>query len=302
MRTRKRELSRGATPGAGWRRRAGAGLALAALLLLPAASARALPAGYQLVVADEFDGPALDASLWAHRLTGPRRDAVNTPEAVRFDGAGHLVIDTWTEDGVHYTGMIGSQERFEQRYGWFEARIDFDDAPGMWSAFWLQSPDLGLYLGDPGRSGVEMDIVEHDLFSSVASTPIWHGALHWDGYGAAHQFRNHLEPMPGIGDGFHVYALEWTPTALRFYYDGALVWDASDGPISHRAEFLILSSEVEDSLINSIPAGGYGGRSESAARMIVDYVRVYALPEPGAGALGGAALLAAAALGLGRRP
>jgi len=283
------------------RRRLWASLALAALVLLHAAPGRAVPSGYRLVVADEFDAPALDASLWEHRLPGPRRHAVNTPEAVRVDGAGHLVIDTWTEDGVHYTGMIGTQGRFEQRYGWFEARIDFDDAPGMWSAFWLQSPDMGLYLGDPGRAGVEMDIVEHDLFSSVASEPIWHGALHWDGYGAEHKLANYLEPVPGIGDGFHVYALEWTPTALRFYYDGALVWDASAGPISHRAQFLILSSEVEDSIINRIPAGGYGGRSESAARMVVDYVRVYAVPEPGRGSLAAALLLAAGALGLGRQ-
>jgi beta-glucanase (GH16 family) len=258
-----------------------------------------VPQGYALVLEDGFDGGDLDAAIWDQRLPGPRRDAVNTPEAVRLDGQGHLVIDTWTEGGIHYTGMIGSQDRFEQRYGWFEARIDFDDAPGMWSAFWLQSPDMGSFLGDPERAGVEMDIVEHDLFTSVASEPVWHGALHWDGYGAEHQFTNHLEPTPGIGDGFHTYALEWTPTALRFFYDDGLIWDASAGPISQRAEFLILSSEVEDSLINRIPVGGYGSRQTSTTRMVVDYVRVYSVAEPGACVL--ATFVLAAALA-GRRP
>jgi beta-glucanase (GH16 family) len=167
----------------------------------------------------------------------------------------------------------------------------------MWSAFWLQSPEMGSFIGDPARAGVEMDIVEHDLFSSVASLPIWHGALHWNGYGADHEFANHLEAIPGLGDGFHTYALEWTPTALRFHYDGALIWDASAGPISQRSEYLILSSEVEDSILDRIPVGGYGSRSESAARMVVDYVRVYAVPEPGTGALCGALLLS-----LGLRP
>jgi len=254
-----------------------AGVACLALLSAPAG---AVPAGYVLTLGDEFDGDMLDETIWENRLPGPRRHAVNTAEAVRLDGEGHLVIDTWTEGGVHYTGMVGTQGRFEQTYGWFEARIDFHDAPGMWSAFWLQSPDMGSFLGDPGRAGVEMDIVEHDLFTSVATLPIWHGALHWDGYGPEHKFRNSLVPMPGIGDGFHTYALEWTPTTLHFYYDGMLVWDASVGPISHRAEFLILSSEVENSLINGIPAGGYGLRSETTPRMTVDYVRVYAAPEP----------------------
>ncbi|NNL68206.1 MAG: glycoside hydrolase family 16 protein [Myxococcales bacterium] len=274
--------------------------ALLLALLLPATPAAAVPAGYALVLADEFDGPTLDPAIWEHRLPGPRRDAVNTPEAVRL-ADGRLMIDTWTEDGVHYTGMIGSQGRFEQQYGWFEARIDFDDAPGMWSAFWLQSPDMGSFLGDPGRAGVEMDIVEHDLFNSVATEPIWHAALHWDGYGSEHQFKNGLIPMPGIGDGFHTYALEWTPTTLRFFYDDQLLWEPT-GPISHRPEFLILSSEVEDSIINRVPAGGYGTRAESTTRMVVDYVRVYqAVPEPGASVPALLGVLATAAMATPRR-
>jgi len=275
------------------------GLALAAIVGLHALPARAVPAGYLLTLADEFDGSALDAAIWDHRFPGPRRQAINTPDAVRLDGAGHLVIDTWTENGVHHTGMIGSEGRFEQTYGWFEARIDFYDAPGMWSAFWLQSPDNGVLIGDPEHAGVEMDIVEHDLFTSVTTQPTWHGALHWDGYGADHKMSDFLEPIPGLGDGFHTYALEWSPTALRFYYDDALVWDASAGPISRRSEYLILSSEVESSIINTVPVGGYGLRSQSTARMVVDYVHVFALPEPGAGLLAGMGLLAL--LGVGRR-
>jgi len=267
--------------------------ALASIVLAAAAPAGAVPAGWTLTLADEFDGPALDPAIWDHRLPGPRRQAVNTSDAVAFDGAGHLVIDTWTEDGTHYTGMIGTQGRFEQAYGWFEARIRFEDAPGMWSAFWLQSPDMGSFLGDPGRAGVEMDVVEHDLFTSVATQPTWHAALHWDGYGAEHKFADALVATPDIGDGFHVYALEWTPTVLRFYYDGALLWDASAGPISQRAEFLILSSEVEGSLLNQLPPAGYGPRSGAHPRMLVDWVHVYALPAPG-----GAALVASAGLGL----
>jgi len=269
-------------------------------LVAEAAPAAAVPAGWALTLADEFDGPALDPTIWEHRLPGPRRQAVNTPDAVSFDGAGNLVIDTWTEEGTHYTGMIGTQGRFEQAYGWFEARIRFEDAAGMWSAFWLQSPDMGSFLGDPERAGVEMDVVEHDLFTSVATQPTWHAALHWDGYGPEHKFRDSLAPMPDIGDGFHVYGLEWTPTALRFYYDGALLWDASAGPISKRAEFLILSSEVEGSLLNQLPPGGYGPRSGAHPRMLVDWVHVYALPAPGAAVLAASVGLGLAALR--RRP
>src|SRR5262249_31658613 len=111
-------------------------LLLLLLALLPT-GARAVPIGYTLTPPGELDGTARDTSPWDYGLSGPRRDAVNTPDAIHLDGDGHLVIDTWTAaDGTNYTGMIGTQGRFEQRYGYFEARIDFDGAPGMWSAFW----------------------------------------------------------------------------------------------------------------------------------------------------------------------
>lgn len=266
-------------------------LSLVSALLFAPPGAGAVPAGYVLTFEDEFDGTTLDASKWDHRLPGPRRDAVNTPDAVRLDGEGHLVIDTWTEDDVHYTGMIGTEGLFAQRYGWFEARIDFDGSPGMWSAFWLQSPTLGAIIGDPGSSGVEMDIVEHDLFGSQAGAPYWHGGLHWDGYGAHHKVRSRAIAVPDIADGFHTFALEWTPDALRFYYDDQLMW-APQPIISHVAQYMILSSEVLDSFLTAIPEGGYGSRDESTTRMRVDWVRAWALvPEPTTAVLLGAGLL-----------
>jgi beta-glucanase (GH16 family) len=105
--------------------------------------------------------------------------------------------------------------------------------------------------------------------------------------------------VAGLGDGgFHVFALEWTPDAYRFYVDGQLVWEPVDPPISHRGEFIVLSSEVESiaSFSGFIPEGGFGARDESTTRMVVDYVRVYqVVPEPGTGLLGalGLTLLAA---------
>jgi beta-glucanase (GH16 family) len=269
-------------------------LLLLLLALLPL-GARAVPLGYVLTFADEFDGTALDTSVWDYRLSGPRRDAVNTPDAVHLDGDGHLVIDTWTAaDGTNYTGMVGTQGRFEQRYGYFEARIDFDGAPGMWSAFWLQSPTMGQMIGDPAHAGVEMDVVEHDLFASVPSGPYWHAALHWDGYGSSMKAADKAIVVPDIADGFHTFGLEWTSDALRFYYDDRLMWSAPK-VISQVPEFMILSSEVMDSFLSQIPEGGYGDRSESTTRMSVDWVHVYsAVPEPATGALFGAGLLALA--------
>src|SRR5437660_4572425 len=72
---------------------------------------------YTLAWHDEFDGTKLDESKWTHYAPGPRRDAVNLPEAVTLDGKGHLVITTSRVDvpdpknpgatrPEYHTGMI----------------------------------------------------------------------------------------------------------------------------------------------------------------------------------------------------
>jgi beta-glucanase (GH16 family) len=216
-------------------------------------------------------------------------------DAVSVAG-GVLTITTYTEDGIHYTGMLGSQGRFEQAYGYWEARIDFDDAPGMWSAFWLQSPTNGNPLGDPALAGVEIDIVEHH--DTGGPVDLSNRALHmlfWDGYGPEGRSRIGLSPELGLADGFHTYGLLWTPSGYEFSING-LQTASFEGPVSRVPEYIVLSSEVEPgALAGSVPAGGYGSLEESAVKLVVDYVRVYAVPEPGAGpALAcGLALLAA---------
>ena len=226
---------------------------LAALVALPA-SAAAAPT---LTFADEFNGLALDRTRWSHRATGPRFDAVVTPDAVSV-GGGALTIKTYTLAGTHYTGMIGTQRLgpvgFEQTYGWFEARMRFASASGQWSAFWLQSPTLGMPLGDPARAGVEMDVAEHRVRCVTAPAPTApevcgpdsdisdriQQALIWDGYGPESKSLVKLsDPLPGLGNGsWHTWTLRWTPDDLTFYYDGVPTWYTT-GPISRRSQYLV---------------------------------------------------------------
>jgi beta-glucanase (GH16 family) len=272
-------------------------IAAAALAGRPLAAA-ALPDGYALVWSDEFSGDQLDRSRWTYHDPGPRREAVNIEEAARLDGAGHLVIDTWTQDEVHYTTIVSSEGLFEPTFGWFEARVEFHGAPGMWSAFWLQSPRMGAVIGDAVGSGVEIDVQEHraECAPGCDISDFWQGAFHWDGYGADHKAINAQRRVAGLREGFHTYALEWTPDAYRIFVDGELLWQPVGVPVSHAPEYVLLSSEVESVLLwaGEVPAGGYGPRSGDHPRMVVDYVRVYQLvPEPGSApllALGLAAL------------
>jgi beta-glucanase (GH16 family) len=234
------------------------------------------PSAWSLTFSDDFSGSSLDAAKWANRLPGPRNSAINTANAVTV-GGGLLTITTYTDAGVNYTGMIGTQDKFEQTYGYFEARMKFHTSPGQWSAFWLQSQTYGNPVGDPAHAGTEIDIVEHRAVNPSSTDLRGHDytALHWDGYATDHQqVAKSNGPLPGLGnDTWHTYGLKWSPTGYEYYFDDTLLWTVTQA-VSQRSEYMILSSEVRDAnWAGNVPAGGYGS---SVTNVQVDYVHVYA--------------------------
>ena len=238
--------------------------------------------GWTLVWNDEFDGTKLDTAKWGYWLTGTRRNAVNTPTAVSV-GGGAVTIATYTSGGTHYTGMISTSGTYLPAYGYIEARINFGETAGMWSAFWMQSPTMGNPIGDAETAGTEIDICEHRFVDGSATNIDSKivGNIHWDGYGASHKSVGYDSGNLSLGSGYHVYGMEWTTTTQRFYIDGVLKWtvnDATASPVAQRSEFIILSSEVDDTSTTwagTIPAAGYGSLLTTTTKMVVDYVRVY---------------------------
>lgn len=233
------------------------------------------PPGYELKWRDEFEGTELDKTKWTYWEPGQRRHALNVPEAVTV-ADGNLTITTYTEGNQHFTAMVTTEGLFEAHYGYYEARIQWADAPGTWSAFWSYSRNME----DPNShavDGMEIDIVEHRA-TDEEGRPIPGKAnftLHWDGYEHRHNGAGFQTPDIGLDDGFHLYGLEWTPEAYRFFVNGQLYWETK-GPISRHPQFLILSTEVESGLWSSkTPEGGYGDRASSNVKLVVDYVRFY---------------------------
>jgi len=229
-------------------------------------SSAAPPAGYTLEWEDNFDGLTLDETKWSHRSLGPRRDAVNVVEAVTLTGEGTLKITTSKVGDEYHTGMIGTQGKFERAFGYWEARIKLQDQEGHWSAFWLQSPTIGNPIGDTLVAGTEIDVVEYhsNWGDGLQNT------LHWDGYGTDHKSAAKSATIAGLKDGFHTFAVLWTPNEYVFYTDGIETWRTSTA-LSHRTQYAILSLEV----------GTWAGNIANAVlpdSMEVDYVRWYAPP------------------------
>lgn len=236
------------------------------------------PPNYQLEWSDEFNGSELDKAKWVHWSQGQRRHAVDVPEAVSIED-GNLVIKTYTENNIHYTGVVATEGLFERQYGYWEARILFSDSTGTFSDFWLQSPTIGVPLNDPGKAGVEIDIVEHRDFdnNSYHISGINSINLHWGDYGE-HRGWDGIETEDlGLNVGYHIYALEWTKDYYKFYIDNKLVWTHT-GVISHRPQFIIFSTEVQDMLWSGpIPKAGYGSKDNTTVKMKVDWVRYFKL-------------------------
>lgn len=247
------------------------------------------PSGYVLAWSDEFDGSTLDTNKWNQRLPGPRNDAVNTANAVSVTN-GVLTITTYTEGGINFTGMIGTENLYMPLYGYIEARINFNDSPGEWSAFWMTAMSM-VIPGDPHINGTEIDIVEHRAVNAnnVVNYNRAVANIHWDGYGSDHKTVGSPTVGSNLSTGWHLFAITWTPNVQNFYYDGVFVWGVTNStaqdpippavPVSQRSEYLILSSEVRDAnWAGTIPVGGYGDRTNSVTKMNVDYVRSYTLP------------------------
>ena len=234
--------------------------------------------GYVMTFEDEFNNSVLNPRHWKAQDEN-RRDARNSPRAVTIQG-GLLTLTTFTEAGKHFTGFVTSSGKFEQTFGYFEAKIRFANAPGMWAAFWMMPKTYGKSK-DPAKAtvdGVEIDIVEHlAQFGGTYDTTI-----HWGGYGPPLQNtrtkRN--KPAHGANEGWHTYAVRWEPEGYTFYYDGQLAWSApKEIPVSQAAQHLLLTCEVKDKgWAGAIPAGGFGSATESKVKMEIDWVRAWKIP------------------------
>jgi beta-glucanase (GH16 family) len=247
-----------------------------------AGSPGALP-GFRLVWSDEFDGPAgqkLSADKWVYETGGSGwgnnqlEYDTDRAENASLDGSGALVITARQEStmGNSYTSArLKTQGKFEHTYGRYEARMRLPFGQGMWPAFWMLGTDIGS-AGWPTCG--EIDIMEN-----VGKEPsIVHGTIHGPGYsgGAGLGAPYALPGGARFADDYHVFAVEWEETAIRWYVDGELYGTRTPSDLSGKRwvydhPFFIL--------LNLAVGGQWPGNPDGTTTfpqtLRVDYVRVY---------------------------
>lgn len=242
------------------------------------------PRAWRLLWQDEFDGDRIDPGSWSHQVfpgidSGNRelQHYTNRPENSRVEN-GRLVIEAHREDylGHAYTSArLHTVGKMDFTYGRVEASVRIPSTPGIWPAIWMM-PSRSEY----GRWPLSGEI---DILESVNDADEIYGTIHYGRPQHAHSGTPYKpvdaqgQPLDLVND-FHVYAIEWDPTEIRWYFDGVhygtqTEWmtPGHDFPAPFDRDF---------HLIANVAVGGNwpGPPNESSVfpqRMEIDWIRVY---------------------------
>jgi beta-glucanase (GH16 family) len=255
-----------------------AGAALADDVTLTADGAPPAPTGWTQIWGDEFDGATVDASKWRVEnafLIKNNEQQYYAPDDVYVQN-GKLILRSqarWYDGHPYTSGLVDTQGRFAQVHGRWEIRAKLPAGKGLWPAHWMM----------PVRPVWPPEI---DIMEATGDLP-WRVvmSLHWGSMGP------NGEPPWQIGhtdntqywgadhsQGFHTFAIEWWPDALVWFVDGVQRFASVRQEVPDEPFYLILNSAV---------GGDWPGSPDGSTVFPqfheIDYVRVYAPSNPGAG-------------------
>ncbi|HET9499766.1 MAG TPA: glycoside hydrolase family 16 protein [Marmoricola sp.] len=233
---------------------------------------------------DDFEGTALDRSVWTPQRTAP--SGSNGVYACYADTADNIAVsggelrltaraDAAPQDcgattpGTYYTGAtVMTYHTFSQQYGRFEARMKNTAAqvPGLHEAFWMWPDDRYSPIAWPASG--EIDVAETYSQYPDLAVPYLHYTADDNG-----------GPVPGLNTAWNchaargvwnTYTLEWTPERLSIYVNGSLcLQNTSADPAFHKPYLLLLSQAI------GVGTNAVTAETPFPATVSVDYVRAW---------------------------
>ncbi|MFT7562073.1 MAG: beta-glucanase (GH16 family) [Flavobacteriales bacterium] len=248
-----------------------------------------------MVWSDEFDTDgAIDANKWTHEEWAPGRvnnewqRYTNRTENVRNEG-GKLIIEARKDNymGDEYSsGRIHSSGKADLLYGRIEVKAKLPNGVGTWPAIWMMPSDVYTYATtcdattgwdddcDAWPNSGEIDIMEHVGYDTGKVHATVHNIA---GYWVNGQQRQASIWEPTVDDGFHTYAIEWSPDRIDMFLDGSLYYTY----INQRTGWQQWPYDHEFHVILNLVVGGDWGGVAGVdpniwpQRLEVDYVRMY---------------------------
>ncbi len=241
---------------------------------------------WNIVWSDEFNGAAIDTSVWAFDIGNGSGGWGNNEleyytssfqNAYVSGGLLNIVARQQSMGGRNYTSArMKTQGLFSKTYGRFEWRAKFPQGAGFWPALWM----LGTNINSAGWPACgEIDVMENNGSSPTNVQ----GSIH-SGSDATKVYT-----LPGSSvTNFHSYLLEWTPNAINWFVDGLLYesqtnWSSSLGAYPEpfdRPFFLIMNLAIGGNYLGNPSTNTINAGSAFPATMQVDYVRIYDQTSP----------------------
>ena len=245
------------------------------------------PPHMKLVWSDEFNGqPGTlpDPAKWTMETGGggygnhELETYTDRPENVQ-QRDGNLVITARKESFTgsdkiqrgYTSARLLTKGHFAQAYGRFEARMKLPVGKGIWPAFWL--------LGENVDTTHWPACGEIDILETIGDPHTMYSTLHGPGYSGGHAISAKF-PLPegqAIDDGFHIYAVEWAPEQIRFFFDDHLIVERTPKDLPPGTRWVY--DHPFFILLNFAVGGDWPGNPNEQTlfpqQLLVDYVRVY---------------------------
>jgi beta-glucanase (GH16 family) len=241
---------------------------------------------------DEFNGPAgspVDGTKWTAEIGGggwgnqELEYYTSSTDNAYQDGSGSLVIKAvkllpplsitcWYGPCQYTSARLITKQKFDLKYGRFEARIKIPRGQGVWPAFWL--------LGNNIDSVSWPQCGETDIMENIGREPsIVHGTIHGPGYSGANGIGAPftLSGNRVFADDFHVFTIEWTTNQIRWYVDGQVYKTVTPQDLPAGSQWVY--DHPFFILLNFAVGGQWPGSPDGTTvfpqTMLVDYVRAY---------------------------
>jgi beta-glucanase (GH16 family) len=241
---------------------------LAAILFALPGLAQQKP-GWKLTFQDEFDGARLDLSKWNpqdpwgkvrnRELQAYVKDAFEVRDGILRVKAEKRAAEYDGAARQYASGMMTTYGKFSQKFGWFEIRCRVPKGNGLWPAFWMLPDSLGW--------PPEIDVLEN----LGQDTQTAYFTNHFIGPDGRHASKGSGKvATPDLSADFHTYAVEWTPAAIVWYFDGVEKFRSEQG-VPQQPMYL---------LVNLAIGGEWPVAPDDTtpwpSSFDVDYVRAYA--------------------------
>ena len=229
---------------------------------------------------DEFDNTgAPDPAKWTYDLGGSGwgnhelENYTNSLSNANADGTNlNITAIKEASGGMNYSSArLLSKGAGDFLYGRIEVRAKLPAGRGTWPAIWMLPTDWAY--GAWPNSG-EIDIMEHVGFDPNNV----HFSIHTQNYNwTINTQKTTTVNIPTAITDFHKYRIDWTPYAIRAYYDDNLIYTF----VNSGAGSAVWPFDKQFHMMLNLAIGGDWGGQQGVddtifpASLLIDYVRVY---------------------------